>query len=167
MTINETIQWANQNPNPIIIYMICVPALAFILSMFLDKNGHESPGKYLFSAVIYAAAVPGTIAIILSGYDMIFRRADLKNMNMLVYFLPILSMFVSIAFVRRVVDLQHIPGVKRLTGFLLMLGVTGIISFILQKMFIGVIFFGSVYTFLGIFVILFILIRVGWEKAFG
>lgn len=147
--------------------MITVPAIAFILSMFFDQSGNQSPGKYLFSAIIYAAALPGVLAIVLSGYDILFRNTDLKSVNILIYFLPIISMVFSLAIVNRVVTMSAIPGVKRLSGLLLIIGVTSILVFVLQRMFIGVIFFGSVYMFLGMFVILFVVIKIGWDKAFG
>ena len=46
MTISECIEWVSQHPNPVIIYMITIPAIAFILSMFFDQTGNQSPGKY-------------------------------------------------------------------------------------------------------------------------
>ncbi len=167
MTISECIQWVSQHPNPVIIYMISVPAIAFILSMFFDKSGNQSPGKYFFSAIIYATALPGVLAIVLSGYDILFRKTDIKSVNILVYFLPIISMAVSLAIINRVVTMSAIPGVRRLSGLLLIIGVTSILVFVLERMFIGVIFFGSVYMFLGMFVILFVIIKIGWDKAFG
>ncbi|MEZ5024426.1 MAG: hypothetical protein R2728_14445, partial [Chitinophagales bacterium] len=159
MTISECINWVSQHPNPVIIYMITVPAIAFILSMFFDETGHQSPGKYLFSILIYATALPGVLAIILSGYDFLFLRTDLKNVNILVYFLPILSMGFTLAIINRVVNMTQIPGFKRLSGLMIIIAVTSIIVFILQRLFIGVVFFGSVYMFLGMFVILFVIIK--------
>lgn len=167
MTISECIHWVSLHPNPVLIYMIIVPALAFIVALFFDKTGHQSPGKYLFSILIYASTLPGVLSIVLSGYDLFILRTDLKNVNMLVYFLPIISMGFTLAIINRVVEMSKIPGFKRLSGLMMIIAVTSIIVFILQRLFIGVVFFGSIYMFLGMFVLLFIIIKIGWEKAFG
>lgn len=167
MSISEFIQWVELHPTAIIMYMVIVPAIAFILSMFYDTSGNQSPAKYLFSALIYATCVPGIVAIILSGYDFFYQKTDFKDANILVYFLPIISMIVTIVLINRVVNMSQIPGFKRLSGLMMMIAVTSILVFILNKMIFVTVFFGSVYALLGLFIVLFVIIKIGWDKVFN
>ena len=167
MSISEFIQWVEIHPTAIIMYMIIVPALAFIISMFFDTSANESPAKYMFSALIYATCVPGIVAIILSGYDFFYQKTDFKEANILVYFLPIISMIVTIVLINRVADMSSIPGFKRLSGLMMMIAVTSVLVFILHKMIFVSVFFGSIYTLLGLFIVLFVIIKIGWDKVFN
>lgn len=165
MTINEFISWADQNPVPIFIYMIIVPAAAFIATMFMEENAERSRGKYIFSILMYATCVPGVMAFIMTGYSLVMKRADLMNFNILVYFLPIVSMLLTIGVIQRVIRMVDIPGFKRLSGFIMMIGVTCILVFILQRVFIGVFFFGTLQSLLLLFVVLFVVIKIGWDRV--
>lgn len=167
MTISNFIEWVNANPNPVFVYMIIVPAAAFIAAMFLENKAHTSPGKYVFSTLMYATCVPGVLAIVLTGYSVVLQRADITKVNVLVYFLPIISMALSIAIINRVTNMKDIPGFKRLSGFMIMIAVTFILVFILQRLFIGVVFFGRIQSLLLLFVVLFVLIKVAWDRMSG
>ena len=164
MTISNFIEWVNANPNPVFVYMIIVPAAAFIAAMLLEDAAKSSSGKYVFSALMYATCVPGVLAIVLTGYTLVLQRADILKVSVLVYFLPIISMALTIAVINRVVRMVEIPGFKRLSGFMMMIAVTFVFVFILQRMFIGVIFFGTLQSLLLLFVFLFGIIKIGWDR---
>ncbi len=164
MTIAEFILWLEQYPNFIILYMVIVPAIAFISSMFLSQPDEKSPVKYLYSVLVYATCVPGILAIVISGYDLFFQKIDLKQANVLVYFVPIISMIVTLAIISRAIKMVQVPGFKKLSGLMLMIGVSSILVFILHKMIFVTFFAGSIYTLVGLFIILFIGIKLGWDK---
>jgi len=164
MTITKFIEWVNLHPNPVFIIMIVIPALAFIATMFIEEINVKSPSRYVYSALMYATCIPGVLAIVLCGYSIVLQRADILKVNVLVYFLPIISMMFTIGIINRAVRMVDIPGFKRLSGFMLMIGITFIVVFILQKLFIGVLFFGTIQSLLLLFVILFVVIKIGWDR---
>lgn len=164
MTIADLIKLVEANPNPVFIYMIIVPAAAFITAMFFEDSASGSPGKYVFSTLMYASCVPGVVAIVLTGYALLIQRTNVLNVNILVYFLPIISMALTIAIINRVVKMVDIPGFKRLSGFMMIIAVSFILVFILQRMFFGVFFVGSLSKLLLFFVVIFVVLKLGWDR---
>jgi hypothetical protein len=164
MTIANFIEWVEAHPNPVFIYMIIIPAAAFIATMFFEDTANRSPGKYLFSALIYLTCIPGVLAVVLTGYALLMQRTNILDVNILVYFLPIISMALTIAVINRVTKMRDVPGFRRLSGFMLMIGVSFVLVFMLQRMFFGVVFFGTLQSLLLLFVVIFVILKIGWER---
>lgn len=164
MTISKFIEWVNLHSNLVIIYMIIVPVLALIATMVVGGINRKSSSRYLYSGLMHATCIPGVLAMILSGYTIGLQRGDILNVNVLVYFLPIISMGLTIGIINRTTRMAHIPGFKRLSGFMLMIAVAFVLVFILQRMFIGVLFFGTVQSLLLLFVALFVIIKIAWGR---
>lgn len=152
------------HPHAVIIYMICIPALALIAALFAGTRPERTPVRYIFSILMYATCVPGVLAVVLTGYALLIMRTDILQVNALVYFLPILSMALTIAITNRVIRMSGIPGFNRLSGFMLLIGVSFVLVFILQRMFFGVVFFGTMQSLLILFAVIFILLKLGWER---
>jgi hypothetical protein len=164
MTIADFILWIEQYPNFVILYMVIVPAIAFICSMFIAQPDQKSPLNYIYSVLVYATCVPGILAIVLSGYDFFFQKTDLKQANVLVYFVPIISMVATLVIIQKAVKMAQIPGFKKLSGLMLMIGVSSVLVFILHKMIFVTAFVGSIYTLIGLFILIFIGVKLGWDK---
>lgn len=168
MTLQDVFNEIGQNPTLVMGFFIGLPILTFVALLF-SKGGshddsHDSPWKYFYSGIIYAACVPGIFALTLTVYTFLFEGKSLLNVNFFVYFLPIISMIITILILRTRLDLKRIPGFDQLSGLMMMIAAAFIGVLIIQKTRIWVIFHGSAWMLLGIFVALFLAFKIGWER---
>ncbi len=164
MTISDLIKIAGENPTPVVVYMLIIPLVSLLGYIWFSGKQVSQPGSYVFSALTHAAAVPGILAIILTAYGLLIKRSDFLEVNVIVYFLPIISMIVTFVLIHKTIPMQQVPGFDRIGGLMMMIAATFFIIFILQKIFIGVFFFGSMQMFFGLFLVLFVLIKIGWDR---
>ena len=127
----------------------------------------RGPLALTWSTVVYAACVPGICAITLVLYMMLFQRHDLLKLDVLAVFGPVASMVATLGLAGRKVNIGDLPGVDRLGGMLMMLGATFLMLFFLDRTRILVMFHGSIWTLLGIGVVLFIVFKLGMSRVFG
>jgi len=57
-------------------------------------------------ATVYLVCIPGLLASVLTSYSLFFRHADLLNVNLAVYFLPIISMIVTLILIHKTVNFE-------------------------------------------------------------
>ncbi len=167
MTIQEIIQKLGPYSLYIFIYLILIPVLSFVYSKICGKErGIMAPHKYIYAVLIYLIAIPGIFGGVLTAYSLFILRANLLQVNFLIYILPVLSMIVTFIFISKGVDLNEVPGFDRLYGLLVVLGVTFILTLGIMKTRIWIFFGGSITTLLIIGVVLFILLKWGTRKLF-
>jgi hypothetical protein len=94
--------------------------------------------------LVYAVCVPGMFAAVISGYALFFTRENLLDANLLVYFLPIISMVVTLIFIGKNVSFEEVPGFDRLSGLMVMVGCSFAIALAIQKTKIWIFFGGSI-----------------------
>lgn len=121
----------------------------------------------VWSAVVYAACVPGICAITALLFTVLFDRRNVMHLDVLAIFGPIAAMVATLGLAGRKADIGSLPGVDRLGGMLLMLGATFLMIFFLDRTRILVMFHGSIWTLLGLAVVLFLVFRFGMLKVFG
>ena len=167
MTLQEIFNGIGTNPTPVLAFFIGLPILALIILWISSDKPYEAPQKYGFTGVVYAVCIPGILSFVLILYALFIEGQSLLNVNALVYYLPIVSMFATLLILRQKLDLTRIPGFDKVSGLLMILMVTFITILILQKTRIWVMFHGSVWFLVGLFAILFILFKVGWERMFA
>lgn len=167
MTINQLLQNIS-HPVILLIYFISLPLLAFISGFFHPHQEAElSRFRYLYSVLTYLSAIPGSFSVILILYGMFFVRTNLLNVNVLVYFLPLVSMFVTLVIIGKQTQFSKLPGFDKLSGLLVMLGVTFAILLFLYKSRIFIGFFGSFEYLLALGVIVFLVLKWSIKKMFG
>jgi hypothetical protein len=144
MTIRELTQLAGQHPLVLVGLFVALPLIAFLLGwIHAPDRGGASPWKYFYSVLVYLACVPGMFAAILTGYALFFTKENLQDVNLLVYVLPLVSMIVTLIFIRKTVSFELIPGFNRLSGLMVMLACSFAIALAIQKTNIWVVFFGG------------------------
>lgn len=107
-------------------------------------NGANPPWKYCYSILVYLTCVPGVFAGVLTAYALFFTNENLLDVSFLVYILPIISMIVTLALIRKSVSFEAIPGFERLSGLIVMIGISFAIALMIQKTRIWVVFGGSI-----------------------
>ena len=167
MTLQELFNSIGDNPSFILFYFIGLPLITFVATIFSKEESYDNPWKYVYSFFVYATCIPGLLAATLLVYVLVFEGKSVLNINSLVYFLPIISMIVTLLIMSRALELSRIPGFEKLSGLLFMIAVTFVTILILQKTRIWVVFYGSVWYLIGLFFFLFLIFRYGWSRLFA
>lgn len=134
MTLEEFFRYLSSHPLVMLAYFLGIPFTALIAGTLGKGEGNESPWKYLYSVLIYLAAVPGIFAVALSVYFFLFERGSIMNANVLLQVLPILSMVLSLAIIRRNASFDLIPGFGKLSSLMTMIGSVFILMYLLDRL---------------------------------
>ena len=93
--------------------------------------------------LVYLALIPGLFACIITAYSIFFVHENLLNVNPITYFVPIISMVVTLALVHQQVAFSAIPGIERLSALIVLIAVSFAVILAIYKTFIGVVFFAN------------------------
>ncbi len=169
MTINDLLRVAAEHSWLVLAYFAAPPLLTFGTGRLhtTPREGARNPYGAIYCVLIYLVSVPGALAAVLTGYGLLFLRADLRFVPIVVYFLPIASMLATWALMRRQVDLDDVPGFGRLSALLLLLAICFAVAFVLNRLFFGVLFLGSFWGLLVVAALAFALFRAGWRRLVG
>ena len=128
---------------------LCSPPVLTVITGLLHakETGGTAPWKYFYAVLVYAAVVPGMFSTVLVADAMLFTRESLLNVSLTVYFLPIITMAVTLLVMRRKVNFDDVPGFDRLTGLLVMVGLAFAIVFALSRTGIWFVFGAPLVTF--------------------
>ena len=167
MTLQELFDILGDNPVIILFYFTAVPLTALLTGIFSGDEGHISPWKYVYCALIYLACIPGIFSITLNIYFFLFERISLLDANIYTQILPIVSMIISLLIINKNVDLNAVPGFDRLSGLIVLITclITGM--WILDKTRIVIFSYLPFYIVLIILIGLLILIRISWKRFAG
>jgi len=164
MTLEQLFSSMTSNPMPFTVFFLALPVIALLFNWIAKGVSHESPWKYIYSVLVYLTAIPAMFSIVLCLYSFFFQRQNLLQVNALIYFLPIVTMFASIFIISKEVEIDNLPGFKKLTALMLLLAVTFIAILIIEKTRIFVLFFGSMSSLFILFGILFLLFYFAWHR---
>jgi len=167
MTTREFIQAVDRHPLILVAVFVAVPLLAWVCGRFHGRErGGTAPWKYIYSGLVYAACVPGLFAAVLTAYTLFFTRENLLDANLLVYFLPIVSMVVTLVGIHKSVSFDEVPGFDRLSGLMVTIGLSFGIALAIDKTRIWVWFGGSIQTLFALAVGVFALLKWGAYMLF-
>jgi hypothetical protein len=126
--------------------VLAAPPLVALVAGLLHDRGRGGAGqwKYLYAVLVYLACVPGMFAGVLTAYTLFFSRENLLDTNPFVYFLPIVSMIVTLVLIRKSVAFEEVPGFDRLSGLMVMVGCSFAMALAIQKTKIWILFGGSI-----------------------
>ncbi len=145
MTARELIQTTDRHPWMLAGMFVFAPLAAWLCGQLHGRgNGANPPWKYCYSILVYLTCVPGVFAGVLTAYALFFTNENLLDVSFLVYILPIISMIVTLALIRKSVSFEAIPGFERLSGLIVMIGISFAIALMIQKTRIWVVFGGSI-----------------------
>jgi hypothetical protein len=145
MTLRDLIQLAGQHPLLLVVAFVVPPLLAWLLGQMHERGrGGHTPWRYVYAVLVYLTCVPGMFAGVITAYTLFFSRENLLDANLLVYFLPIVSMVATLIFIRKSVSFAEVPGFDRLSGLMVMAGCSFAIALAIQKTNIWIFFGGSI-----------------------
>lgn len=167
MTLQELFTQLSEHPVWIVAYFLLLPIGAWLTGSFAEGEGHLSPWKYVYSALIYLCCVPGVFAAFLSVYLFLFERRSILQTDVYTQVLPLFSAVATLLIIRRKVDLDAIPGFEKITGLLMMIAAVLALMWIIDRTRILVISYLPFWQALLILVSLLLAARWGWRKMFS
>ncbi|MFH0821821.1 MAG: hypothetical protein V2B18_03660 [Pseudomonadota bacterium] len=168
MTVRELTELAGSQSSAIALLFASLPLIGALVGRLHGKGrGGGSPWRYLYSWIVYSACVPGMLSAVLTGYVLFFTRQNLLDVDPVIYFLPIISMTVTLILVSRSVSFEEIPGFDRLSGLMVVLAITFVSALALHKTRIWLVFSDSAATLAAMVVGLFLLLKWGTNRLFG
>jgi hypothetical protein len=167
MTVNDLIKLASGHLLALVLFFVAPPVIAWICGAIHGRgNGGNAPWKYVYSVLVYLVCIPGLLASVLTGYQLFFQRGDLLNVNIAVYFLPILSMIVTLIFIHKTVNFENVPGFDRISGLMVMIGCSFVIALAIDKTRIWLMFHGSIAMLFALAAGIFALLKWGTYMLF-
>lgn len=167
MTVRDLIELAGRQPLALAAFFVVPPVAAWICGVWHGRgNGGKAPWKYVYSVLVYLACVPGVFAAVVTAYSLFFRNESMLDVNLLVYFLPLVSMIVTLVLIRRNVTFDEVPGFDRLAGLMMMIGCSFAVALAIQKTNLFVVFGGSIGLLLALALGVFALIKWGTYLLF-
>ncbi|MEO6758725.1 MAG: hypothetical protein ABIO24_04665 [Saprospiraceae bacterium] len=134
MTLQEFFEYLSANPLVMLAIFLGIPLTALLANFMSRGEGHLSPWKYLYAVLVFAVCIPGIFVVALAVYMFLFERgSSIFNVNLLTQVLPILSMFATLAIVRRNAPFEHIPGFGKLSSLMVMIGVVFMLMYFLDR----------------------------------
>jgi hypothetical protein len=167
MTLQDLFDSIGQNPTFMLTFFIGLPIVALVMTWVTGEDAYKSPWNFIYSGIIYAAAIPGIFATMLVAYSLFFENTSLLHVNWVVYFLPIISMIATLFILSRTLQLDKIPGFDKISGLVFMIVAASMVIFLLSRMRIWTIFIGSIWHLFGLFIVLLVAFRVGFKRMFA
>lgn len=164
MTLREFFDLLGDNPAYLIFFFAMLPITALLAGLLGKNEGHLTPWKYLYSALVYLACVPGIFAVALSIYLFLFERRSIFDTDVYTQVLPIFAMILTLFIIRKNVDLDNIPGFGKLSGLVIMIITVLFFMWIIDKTRIFVFSYLPFQYVILIFIGLLIIFRVGWSR---
>jgi hypothetical protein len=135
MTLRELFDYLNANPVTVVGYFLLLLITALLAGIMGRGEGHLSPWKYLYSAIVYLVCVPGIFATALAVYLFLFEQGgSIFNLNLLTQVLPIGAMLATLAVVRRNVAFGYIPGFGKLTDLIMTIVTVFVLMYFLNRL---------------------------------
>lgn len=164
MSIDDLLRLSEAYSWYIIGYLVALPLLTFLLSKMYTKTPRINFLDYTFSTIIYLVSIPGLFSICLVTYSLLFVHENLLRVNLMIYFLPLVSMLLTFFVIGSATSFARLPGFKRLSGLMLLLAMVFAVLFFLYRLRIHVLFFGSISNLLFIGIGVFVLMKIAISR---
>ncbi len=152
MTLEELFQQIAENPAYIIFYFSIIPFAAFLAGLLGKGEGHMSPWKYLYSALIFLVSVPGIFSVTLSVYFFLFEKRPIMQTDVFTQIIPVLSMVITLLAIRKNVNLDYIPGFDKMSGLITMITASLAIMWFIDRTRIWVVSYVRFEVVIGFFI---------------
>lgn len=161
MTLQDFFDLLSANPIILLFFFVCLPLTSFLAGVLGKGEANISPWKYLYSALIYLACVPGIFAIFLNIYLFLFERISIFDANIYTQILPIAVMLLTLWIIRKNTCYEDIPGFDKLAGLFVIISCVLAIMWILDRTHIFAFTYMPFYAVILMMVALFAVIRLG------
>lgn len=166
MSVQQFIQYLSQHNMMIVSYFVVIFIVALGLSIRQKKSASKLSAQ-LLSGLVFLVSIPGIMATIIVFYSLFFIQMNLLEVNIILYFLPIIAMVLTLYSISKYTNLNTLPGFDRLSGLMTVLFLTGIALLMLYKLRFVVGFFASIQSLLIFGVIFYFVFKSAMKKLAG
>jgi len=164
MTIAEFAESANNNPLWIFIFFGFIILFTIVAGIIGKGEGHLSPWKFLYSALIYLTCVPAILIVTISIYALMFEGASIMQTSFTTQIVPVLAMVATLLIAKANVSLDRIPGFGKISGLILMIVASSVLMMMVSKMRLLIFSYMPIHQLGLIFLVIFVVIYFGWTK---
>lgn len=166
MTLSQLFASISANPWPLALYFILLPFLAWIVGVLSDGSRDVKFWSYIYAILVYAICIPGIFAVTLNIYLFLFERQSIWQANVILQFLPVISMAITLMLIKSKIPFSLIPGFGKISGFLtLIAAMIGIMWFFDRIHLVAFTYVPFTVILVG-FVLTLLAIRFAWSKLF-
>jgi hypothetical protein len=166
MTLSQLFSSISQNPWPLALVFIFMPVLAWVVGTMAHGSRDVKLWSYIFAILVYATCIPGIFAVTLNIYLFLFERQSVWQANIILQFLPIISMALTLMIIKSKIPFALIPGFGKISGFLtLIFLLIGVMWFFARIHLVAFTYVPFTVT-LGGFILTLLAIRFAWSKLF-
>lgn len=122
MTVQNLLDILTVDKIAIIFYYVLLPSLVLGLHRISGHDGNESPYKYLYSLIVYAAAIPGVMSAAVWVYSTLLQSKSLWELDFFIYYLPSLGMAAILWLISLQVKHKLLPWFGELYELLTLIG---------------------------------------------
>ncbi len=167
MTLRDLLDMASANPAGPLAWF-CLPPLTAAVALVMGRGeGSQSPWKWLYSVLAYAACVPGVFSIALSVYFFLFERISVFQTDVFLQILPVASMMLTLWLIRKNVSFSEVPGFDKISTLVSTIGMALVLMFFLDRTHIYAFTYVPIQALLLIFLGLILAIRFGAKRLFS
>lgn len=166
MTLSDVYTYLSHNPLPVLLYFVALPLVAWIMGGVAHGSREVLSWSYAYAVLVYAVCIPGIFAVTLNVYLFLFERQSVWEADLLLQFLPILSMVLTLMIIKAKIPFGLIPGFGKLSGFLTLIAALIGTMWVLDRMRLIAFTYIPFSALLVGFVIVLLMIRFGWSKLF-
>ncbi|MCE7039411.1 hypothetical protein [Dyadobacter sp. CY312] len=166
MTLSQLFNYISENPWPVALYFLLLPIVTWIIGLVSTGSREVKFWSYVYAVLVYAICIPGVFAVTLNMYLFLFERQSIWQANIILQFLPVISMVLSLMLVKSKIPFSLIPGFGKISGFLtLITALIGVMWFFDRIRLVAFTYVPFSVILIG-FVLTLLAIRFAWSKLF-
>ena len=168
MSVLDVLGLISRNPVYPAIFVAAIPIFTLCLRpLHGPYDAPLSPWKYFYSVLIYLSCIPGFTGLFFALYLSLFQRTNLLELSIFTYFLPVVSMAITLVIMRKSIRFDEIPGFRTLFGLFLLIALSFVGLLLLDRLRVFLFFRASFFAFALIWIAIFIVLRVAVRMIFG
>jgi hypothetical protein len=166
MTLQQFFASISANPWPAVVYFLILPFAAWVVNSAADGSRDIKFWSIVYAIIVYAVCIPGIFAVTLNIYLFLFERQSIWNANIVLQYLPIISMAITLMLIKSKIPFSLIPGFGKISGFLtLIAALIGVMWFFDRIHLVAFTYVPFSVILIG-FVLTLLAIRFAWSKLF-
>lgn len=166
MTLSQLFISISKNPWPLALYFILMPVIAWLVGLVSTGSRDVKFWSYIYAVLVYAICIPGIFAVTLNIYLFLFERQSIWQANIIMQFLPVISMGLTLMLIKSKIPFSIIPGFGKISGFLtLITALIGLMWFFDRIHLVTFTYVPFTVIIVG-FVLTLLAIRFAWSRLF-
>jgi hypothetical protein len=166
MTLSQFFTSVSDNPWPWIVFFFALPVAAWLIGIIANGSRDVPFWSYVYAVLVYICCIPGIFAVTLNIYLFLFERQSIWEANVVLQFLPVVSMALTLILIKNKIPFSIIPGFGKISGFMaLIFFLIGIMWFFDRIHLVSFTYVPFSFIFVG-FVLTLLAIRFAWSKLF-